>query len=167
MSDETTARIAIYSQRAAHPVQIRVSILRGCLRRRHHADFDEIEQHLDHLDREVAQLLALARANDRAPARITLTATTEGTPMTTFAPGQTITFAAVSDNAEGAPVGDTYTWATTAGTIVAGADTTTVTISDAPLGDVTVTATDPAGLSGSVTVTVADQTPATVTVTAS
>ncbi len=151
MSDETTARIAIYSQRAAHPVQIRVSILRGCLRRRHHADFDEIEQHLDHLDREVAQLLALARANDRAPARITLTATTEGTPMTTFAPGQTITFAAVSDNAEGAPVGDT----------------TTVTISDAPLGDVTVTATDPAGLSGSVTVTVADQTPATVTVTAS
>ena len=83
-----------------------------------------------------------------------------------FAPGAVITFTAVSANAEHVAVADTYTWTATAGTIVPGADSTTVTISDAPLGDVTVTATDPAGLAGSVTVTVADPTPASVTVTA-
>lgn len=86
--------------------------------------------------------------------------------MASFAPGATITFTAASANAKSQPVADSYTWATTAGSIVPGADSTTVTISDAPLGDVTVTATDPNGLAGSVTVTVADQTPASVTVTA-
>lgn len=84
-----------------------------------------------------------------------------------FAPGATITFTAVSDNAEGMAVADTYTWTATAGTIVAGADSSTVTISDAPLGDVTATAMDPLGLAASGTATVADLTPATVTVTVS
>lgn len=146
----------------------RVRHIRHLCHHRLHADFAEIERHLDLLQREVEQLTELARANDRAPAHVTVRSTdTKGTPMSTFAPGATITFTAVSDNAEGAPVADSYTWTTTAGTIVDGADTTTITISDAPVGDVTVTATDALGISGSVTVTVADSTPVSVTVTAS
>lgn len=84
-----------------------------------------------------------------------------------FAPGATITFTAVSDNAEGMAVADTYTWTSDAGTIVPGPDSSTITISDAPLGDVTATATDPLGLTASATATVADDTPASVTVTVS
>lgn len=128
---------------------------------------DRLDQILDDLAVMQTEILELQQELADRPARITITPTDqEGTTMTSFAPGQTITFTAVSDNAEGQPVTDTYTWTTTAGTIVPGTDDTTITISDAPLGDLTVTATDPAGLAGSVTVTVADQTPATVTVTA-
>lgn len=158
----------IRAYRVPHAAQQRISTLRELLKHRHHADFDEIQRHLDRLDHDVDQLLALARANDRAPAHITVTTTDqEGTTMTTFAPGATITFTAGSENAENQAVADSYTWTTTAGTIVPGPDSTTITISDAPIGDVTATATDPLGISGSATATVADQTPATVNVTVS
>lgn len=123
---------------------------------------------LEDIRRMEAEILELLEQRSTTPTRITITPTDqEGNIVTTFAPGQTATFTAVSDNAEGAPVADTYTWSTTAGTIVPGADDTSITISDAPLGDLTVTATDPAGLTGTVTVTIADQTPASITVTAS
>jgi len=126
------------------------------------------EEALEDIRRMEAEILELLEQRSTTPTRITITPTDqEDNIVTTYAPGQTATFTAVSDNAEGQTVADTYSWTTTAGTIVAGADTTSITISDAPLGDLTVTATDPAGLSGSVTVTIADQTPATVTVTAS
>jgi hypothetical protein len=125
------------------------------------------EEALEDIRRMEAEILELLEQRSTTPTSISIYTTLEGAPMTTFAPGQTITFTAVSDNAEGQPVADTYTWSTTTGTIVDGADSTTVTISDAPLGDLTVTATDPTGLTGEVTVTVADQTPASVTVTAS
>jgi hypothetical protein len=149
-----------------HPLLARVQRLHGHARRRHQCDFNELERDLEALDGELRAVLAHCQPCGDRPAAVTVTATLEGQPMSSFAPGATITFTAVSDNAEQQPVADTYTWATTAGTIVSGADSTTITISDAPLGDVTVTATDPAGLAGSVTVTVADQTPASVTVTA-
>jgi hypothetical protein len=144
----------------------RIAVIRGHARR-HSCCSQEVERHLDELQAEVDQLLALARANDRAPARIHVTVTTEGNTMTTFAPGAPITFTAGSDNAENQPVADTYTWTSTAGTIVPGPDSTTITISDAPLGDVTATATDPLGIAGSATATVADQTPTVVNVTVS
>lgn len=129
---------------------------------------DRIDEALDDIRRMEAEILELLEQRSTTPTHVTVTATDqEGNTMSTFAPGQTITFTAASANAEGVAVTDTYTWATTAGTIVDGTDSTIVTISDAPLGDLTVTATDPAGLAGSVTVTVADDTPTTVTVTAS
>lgn len=150
-----------------HPVLCHFDVIRGHIGRRHQCDFPELVRAVENLEAEVRQLLERC-PGQTTPATITVTPTDqEGNIVSSFAPGAIITFTAVSDNAEQQPVADTYTWATTAGTIVSGADSTTVTISDAPLGDVTVTATDPAGLSGSVTVTVADQTPATVTVTAS
>lgn len=130
----------------------------------HHGRLDEALRDIALMQREIEQL---QQENASRPASVHVTASQEGHTMSSFAPGQTITFTAVSDNAENVVVADTYSWSTTAGTIVPGADTTTVTISDAPLGDLTVTATDPAGLSGSVVATVADQTPASVTVTAS
>lgn len=134
---------------------------------RHQCDFAELERTLLRLERELHDAFRHCHHHhhpDDRPASITVTTLGD---IVSFAPGQTITFTAASENAEQQPVADTYTWTTTAGTIVDGADSNTVTISDAPLGDLTVTATDPAGLSGSVTVTVADQTPASVTVTAS
>lgn len=121
------------------------------------ADIAVMQQEIEQLQHEQAG----------QPASVTVTATLEGQTMSSFAPGATITFTAASTNKEDITVTDTYTWTTTAGTIVPGTDDTTVTISDAPLGDFTVTATDPASLTGSTTVTVADQTPTTVTVTAS
>jgi hypothetical protein len=108
-------------------------------------------------------------------APITFTASLEGQTMSSFAPGAPITFTAATDNAEGVALTTdtsgqpfTYTWTTSAGTIVTGADTSVITISDAPLGDVAATATNNVGLvSLPCDATVADQTPATVTVTAS
>lgn len=124
------------------------------------------EQHeITGLQALIAELLR--RTPDLTPAHVHVTV--KGNPMS-FAPGATITFTAASANNTGLTVPDTYTWTTTAGTIVPGADTTVITISDAPLGDVTATATDPLGLAGSGTATVAevvDETPASVTVTVS
>jgi hypothetical protein len=132
--------------------------------RRCHDNTHMLERHVHELEREVAELEAWKRRYE--PTHITIHTHTEGTSMS-FAPGAPITFTATSQNAESVDVPDTYEWTTTAGTIVPGPDSTTVTISDAPLGDLTVTATDPLGISGQTTVTVADQTPFAVTVTAS
>lgn len=137
----------------------------------HHDDLGQILEDVEQIKHEVWELIQLQL---HIPANVTVTATDqEGNTMSTFAPGATITFTAATVNAEGTPLATdadgnpfTYTWATTAGTIAPGADTSVITISDAPLGDLTVTATDPAGLAGTVTVTVADQTPVAVTVTA-
>jgi hypothetical protein len=56
-----------------HPVA-RISHLRILARKRHQCDFAELERHLDQLQAEVEQLLDLAHANDRVPARITISA---------------------------------------------------------------------------------------------
>lgn len=123
---------------------------------------------LEDIRRMEAEILELLEQRSTTPSRVTITPTDqEGNIVTTYAPGATATFTATSTNAEGAPVADTYTWTATTGTIVPGADDTTITISDAPVGDLTVTATNPAALSNSVTVTIADSTPASITVTAS
>jgi len=124
-----------------HPVLAHFPRLHGLVRRRHQCDFPELERALEQFEAELREALRHCHGQPQPRAAIiTITATQEGNPMSSFAPGATITFTAASDNA--------------------------VTISDAPVGDVTVTATDPAGLQGAVTVTVADQTPTTVTVTA-
>lgn len=127
---------------------------------------------LDYLAELQAEMEQLLRAQQATPVKVTVTAT-QGDTMSK-APGETITFTATTDNAEGVALAAdangqpfTYTWETTAGTIVPGADTTTITVSDAPLGDVTATATGSAGFVGSATETVADQTPTSVNVTAS
>ena len=129
-----------------------------------HGNTHMLEHHVRELEREVAELETWRHRYE--PVRITIHTDPRNTTMA-FAPGATITFTATSQNRENVDVPDTYEWTTTAGTIVPGPDSTTVTVSDAPLGDLTVTATDPLGIAGSVTVTVADQTPAVVTVTAS
>lgn len=137
--------------------------------------------HPDRLDEALRDIAAMQQEIQQLqhelaghPASVHITASQEGHTMSDFAPGTTITFTAATLNAEGVPLTTdtngqpfTYTWTTTAGTIAPGPDTTTITISDAPLGDVTATATDNAGFTGQTTATVADQTPATVTVTAS
>lgn len=72
---------------------------------------------------------------------------------------------AVGLNAAGVPVpGVTFDYATTAGTLVANADGTEV-LTNAPIGDVTVTATAPNGVSGQATGTVVDSVVTSVQVT--
>lgn len=132
----------------------------------HHHELDDLADVINDLEQMLIEVHDLVRSELAEPKHVTVTASQEGNTMTSFAPGATITLTAVSDNAENVPVADTYTWTTIAGTISAGPDSTTATLVNAPLGDVTVTATDPAGLVGTLTVTVADQTPATITVTA-
>ena len=158
----------IRSARAAHPAQIRISTLHDMLHKRHHADFDEIERHLDHLDHEVAQLLAIARSNDRTPARITLTAHHEGDPAMAdqFPAGNDIIITADVENAEHVPVPDSLVWTTSGGTVTPSSDTLTATLSGAPLGDVTVSVVDFLGITADVTVTVVDNTPATISLSA-
>lgn len=137
-----------------------------------HGNERRILDYLAELQAEVQQLLD---AQQDKPSKVTVTTSNQGEPVSSFAPGAPITFTAATDNAEGQPLATdangqpfTYTWTASAGTIVPGPDTTTITISDAPLGDVTATATGTLGLPpGSVTATVADQTPASVSVTAS
>lgn len=159
----------ILSYRAAHPAQIHLSDLRKLCRKRHHADFDEIEQHLDHLDREVAQLLAIALSNDRTPVRITLTAHHEGDPAmadTQFPAGKDIVITADVENAEHVPVPDSLSWTAGAGVLTPSPDTLTATLSGAPIGDVTISVVDPLGITADLTVTVVDDTPATISLSA-
>lgn len=136
---------------------------------------DRLDEVLEDLATMQAEIQQLQQQIAGRPASVHITASQEGNPMASFAPGKPITFTATTDNAEGVALATdetgqpfTYTWTTTAGTLVAGADSTTVTISDAPLGDVTVTATNNLGfVSLPCVATVADQTPTQVTVTAS
>ena len=126
-----------------------------------HDNLAEVLTDLAEIEQQVQELLAAQQARITT---VTVTATQGDIVSKNL--GDTITFTAASTDAAGNPVTDTYEWTTTAGTIAPGPDSTTITISDAPVGDVTATATDPSGVSGSATETVTDAV-ATVTVTAS
>lgn len=92
-----------------------------------------------------------------------------GVPMSdpTQLPEGDIQVQAVGLNAAGVPVpGITFDYATTTGTLVANPDGTEV-LTNAPVGDVTVTATAPNGISGQATGTVVDSVVASVQVTLS
>lgn len=149
---------------APHPALRHFAGIRELLNQRVHADFDELARRLAELERDMRQ--ALAHCHASTPARVTITATSKGVTMGTYAPGATVDLTADVKNAEGQDVTDPVTWATTAGTI--SADPTNplkATLTGAPLGDTTVTATTSNGIAGTDTVTVADQTPASITVT--
>lgn len=87
--------------------------------------------------------------------------------MSSFPQGSPVTITAVVENAEGVVVPDVLTWTTTAGTLTTDATGLVSTVVDAPIGDVTVTASDSIGVTGSVVFTVVDATPASITLTAS
>jgi hypothetical protein len=75
------------------------------------------------------------------------------------------TLTATVTNAEGASVPDTLSWSASSGTLTPSADTLTATLDNAAVGTVTVTVTDPAGLTASVTFDVVDATPAAISLT--
>lgn len=102
------------------------------------------------------------------PASITLTASDipGGPPMSSYPAGATVYLTAAVTNAESVPVPDAVTWSASAGTITA--DSTNpewANLVNAPLGDVTVTATTSNGIQATDTVTIVDSTPAAITVT--
>jgi len=130
-----------------------------------HTDFQELERLLVEFERELEAALHHCHHHGHDPRPASVHVTHQGDTMGTYAPGTPIDFAAAADNAEQQPVTTQFSWATTAGTITPAADTLTAVLTDAPLGETTVTATAANGVAGSDTVTVADQTVATVTVT--
>lgn len=92
------------------------------------------------------------------------TSTPETVPQ--FPVGQRTITAAVTNNA-GVSVPDTLSWTATAGTITAAPDTLSATLDNAPVGEVTVSVTDPAGLTAQVVFDVVDETPASIALTVS
>jgi hypothetical protein len=155
--------------------------IRGLLKRRVHADFEEIHREVDQLEHDLAELLTTAHGLGHGctcgivtceAATITITATLEGRPIVAdqqIPAGQTIALTAVVDNAEGQPVPDTLSWTATAGTVTANPDdpsTLTATLANAPVGTVTVTVTDPTGVTGTLELDIVDSTPASITLSA-
>jgi len=128
-------------------------------RRLHHWRHDNLLQVLEDIRDLEAQILAALQG----PVTVTVH---HGGTMGTYAPGTPIKFTAQAENAEAQPVTTTFSWTASAGTITADDPTgATATLVNAPIGDVTVTATADNGVQGSDTATVADQTVVTVTVT--
>lgn len=102
------------------------------------------------------------------PAHITLTASASpgGTPMSSYALGAPVYLTAAVTNAEQTPITDTVSWSASAGTVTADpSNPLWATLVNAPLGDVTVTATTSNGIAAQDTVTIVDNTPAAITLT--
>lgn len=127
----------------------------------------ELQRHLERLARHLPDRCCQHQCGNE-PAHITLTASTspEGTPMASYALGAPVYLTAAVANAEQTPITDAVTWSASAGTVTADpANPLWATLADAPLGDVTVTATTSNGLTATDTVTIVDNTPATVSLT--
>lgn len=123
------------------------------------------------LEAELRALEAAVRILERdnrlfVPAHVTVTPL-EGSMSNTYPLGVPIKFAAAVANGEGGALpGTPVTWSATSGTVSADpANPAVATLVNAPIGDVTVTATTENGVTGSDTVTVIDNVPATVSVT--
>ncbi|HZP14624.1 MAG TPA: hypothetical protein VFA96_02290 [Nocardioides sp.] len=139
----------------------RISHIRDHAKCHRHRDLD-IE--LRELEAELLQLEAIVRAF--VPAHVTVT-TLEDSVSNTYPLGSSPRLAAAVANAEGVPLpGTPVSWTASAGTLVTDPSNPDVRLlTNAPLGDVTVTATTDNGVSGSDTITIVDNTPASVTVT--
>ena len=91
------------------------------------------------------------------------------TPATVqqFPAGQQRTITANVTNAESATIPDTLSWSATSGTLTPATDTLSATLDNAAIGEVTVTVTDPNGLTDSVTFDIVDNIPANIDLTVS
>jgi hypothetical protein len=125
-----------------------------------------LEAELLVIERDLAYCRVFVPGRVFVPASITVTPE-ENSVSNTYPLGSSPKFTAAVANAEGAALpGTPVSWTSTAGTISADPNNPAVaTLANAPLGDVTVTATTENGVSGSDTVTIVDNTPASVTVT--
>jgi hypothetical protein len=142
-----------------------IAKIRGLIGLHHDAD-TEILRRLARLEEDIERRCCDHECD--APAHITLTASTspEGTPMASYTLGVPVYFTAAVENAEQVPVADALSWSATAGTVSADpANPLWATLVNAPLGDVTVTATTSNGLTATDTVTIVDNVPATVSLT--
>lgn len=95
-----------------------------------------------------------------------MTDTTDPTTLPQFPVGQRTITAAVT-NSGGVAVPDILSWTASAGTVTPAADTLSATLDNAPVGDVTVTVTDAAGITASAEFEVVDETPANITLAVS
>jgi hypothetical protein len=133
----------------------------------HHDTDTEILRRLERLEHDLHRRCCEHQCGSE-PAHITLTASTypEGPNMSSYPAGSPVYLTAAVTNAEGVAVTDTVTWSASAGTVSADpANALWATLVNAPLGDVTVTATTSNGLTATDTVTIVDGTPAAITLT--
>lgn len=169
-----------------HPIPHLLGEVRGHLRHRIHADFDQIYRLLDQLEVEVeiqangCAEICVCHCHHRhnRPEHITVTASQEGTHMGSYNIGTDVELTAVVKNDQGVNIADNVTWtASPEGTVTAGANgtdadggvTMTAVLTGVTVpGDVAVTATTDNGLSFTDTITFTDPNagvPASITVT--
>ncbi len=102
------------------------------------------------------------------PANIHLTAshTPGGPPVSSYPTGAPVYLTAKVTNAEDVALADPVSWSASAGTLTADpSNPLWATLTDAPLGEVTVTVVASNGIEATDTVTVVDNTPAAITLT--
>lgn len=91
--------------------------------------------------------------------------TTPAVPQ--FPVGQQRTITAAVTNGGGIAVPDTLSWSATSGTLTPAADTLSATLDNAAVGPVTVSVTDPSGLTAAADFELVDETPAAIALTVS
>lgn len=161
-----------------HPIPHLLGEVRGHLRHRLHADFEEIRRLLDLLEAEIDAELAGCTCHRRPrPVHITVTTSQEGTTMGSYSIGTDVDLTAVVKNDQGVNIADNVTWTADEGTVTPGANgtdadggvTMTAVLSGiTAAGDVAVTATTDNGLAFTDTVTFTDpnaDVPASIVVT--
>jgi hypothetical protein len=160
-----------------HPIPHLLDELRGHLRHRLHADFDQLHCLLDQLEAEIDAELSGCTCHRGRPAHITVTTSQEGTTMGSYNIGTDVDLTAVVKNDQGVNIADNVTWTATEGAVTAGAngtDETGAVVMTAVLsgitaaGDVAVTATTDNGLPFTDTVSFTDpaaSVPASIVVT--
>lgn len=136
-------------------IRIEIADHRQC-----HGNTRMLEHHFEELEREMAEIQAWHRRT--APVRLRLTFHTEGAAdmADRYAAGTPIPVSVKALNAEGDQVPDTVSWSTSSGTLTdQDPSTLAATIVNAAVGTLTVTVTDPNGLSATGTVEIYDGTP--------
>lgn len=168
---------------ASHPLTERVVVVRTMLRRRLHADFDEIHRLLGELEEAIDAELSSCECDchhrhRHQPATITVTTSQKGTHMGSYTIGTDVDLTAVVKNDQGVNIADNVTWtASPEGSVTAtangvdadgGVTMTAVLTGVTTPGDVAVTATTSDGLPFTDTITFTDpnaNVPASITVT--
>jgi hypothetical protein len=127
-----------------------------------HGNTHMLEHHIEHLEHEIAEIERWHCKT--APVRLVLTThMPEGAVMADrYAAGTPINVSVVPLNAEGQQVPDTVEWSVSSGTVTADETTLGATIDGADVGTLTVTATDPNGVTVTGSVEVYDSTPASL-----
>lgn len=125
-----------------------------------HDNTHMLRRHVEELWREVAELETWRHRYEAV--RITITFHQGADMADRYAAGTTVPVSVKALNREGEQVPDTVTWTVSSGTATPDDTTLSATIDGADVGTLTVTVTDPSGLSATGSVEIYDSTPASL-----